>query len=72
MTLIGRNNAGSNDDDNNNNESTKVLNPRCIYYYRLYRCYYMHTVKCVCSHSATEAMVTAYSKEFSNESCREA
>ena len=32
----------------------------------------MHTVKCGRFHSATEALVTAYSKEFSNESCREA
>ena len=32
----------------------------------------MHTVKCGCFHSATEDLATAYSKEFSNESCREA
>ena len=32
----------------------------------------MHTVKCGRFHSTTEALVTAYSKEFSNESCGEA
>ncbi len=32
----------------------------------------MHAVKCGRFHSATEVLVTAYSKEFSNESCREA
>ncbi len=31
-----------------------------------------HRVKCGCFHQAAEALVAAYLKEISNESCREA
>ena len=64
-------------------KSTKSANPHCMHKCTVYLCYdataYMyythhhhHHVKCWRFHSAAEALVTAYSKEISNESCREA
>ncbi len=45
-----------------------MLQPTCTNTHH----HHHHHVKCRRFHSAVEALVTAYSKEISNESCREA